>query len=482
MPFRLWFPFAISGVAVLAGCQPAPKMPDVGAALKASIGTAEPIEFRAEPGAIDSADVMGDTLTLADALRLTLNTHPRVQAALYRVRLAEAEAKQASLLPNPVLSLFLRFPEGGGRTFIDVGLGADLVRALQQPGRTSAADKRLRAAAAGAMTDVLNVVTEVEETYASVQSLQATIPLLEGRQRLLQQLFELGRERLKIGESSRLELVTLDAQRAEIEAEIDDALLELREKQLALARLVGQPSMVHGIAVSEWKASSIKSVSDVAWMRASLERRPEIQQRTWELAALGVDLRVARFGIFSGVSVGVQAERDGDWSAGPAVATPLPIFDWGQATRAGLNARQIEAGHQLLDSQRAVIEEVRRACAVFNESVHELDRARTRLIPLQQERRDLAEAAFRGGQTDVTTVILAEQDLAAAQARGVELELRNAVARARLDRAVGGSGIAADLIQQRPDATSQTTVDIKATTRPTTSPTTSPTTGPSETK
>ncbi|MBC7785268.1 MAG: TolC family protein, partial [Burkholderiales bacterium] len=193
----------------------------MGAALNASLGTTELIEFRDEAGSIDSGDSIDDTLTIAEAVRRTLKTNPRVQAALYRVRVAEAEAQQASLLPNPVLSLVVRLPEGAGKPIVDVGLGADLVRALQQPGRVSAADKRLRAAAAQAMTDVLNVVAEVEETYAAVQSLQATVPLVRARQKLIQRLHELTGERLKFGESSRLELVTLDAELTEIDAEID---------------------------------------------------------------------------------------------------------------------------------------------------------------------------------------------------------------------------------------------------------------------
>lgn len=480
MLFRLWFWCAIAGAGLLGGCQPAPKMMDVGAALQHSLGTADAIEFRAEPGPIDSGSDLPNTLTLADAVRAALKTHPRVQAALYRVRVAEAEAQQASLLPNPVLSLLLRFPDGAGAPVIEAGLGAHLVRVLQTPGRVSAADRRLRAAAAEAMTTVLDLIAEVEQTYASVQALQASVPLLEARRELLQRLFDLAQDRLDAGESSRLEVVTLDAQRAGVEAQVHDALLDLRENELALARLIGQPSKVGGFQVSPWNASAINSVSEAAWMRAALERRPEITQRMWELAALGVDLRIARFGIFDALSVGVQTVRDREfstgpvWSGGPTISTPLPIFDWGQATRAKLTAQRIEAAHLLLDAQRQVIEEVRRACAVFNESVHELDRARTRLIPLQQERRDLAEDAFRSGQTDVTTLILAEQDLGAARARAVELELRHAAARARLNRAVGGGGIAAKLIRSTPDATSQDIVDINPTTWPATQPATQP--------
>lgn len=476
MQFRLWFYCAIAGLGLVAGCQ-APKTVDIGTALKHSLGAAVSIEFRADPGPIDADMGLEDTLTLADAIGATLKTHPRVQAAIYRVRAAQAEAHQASLLPNPVLSLVLRFPKSGGDPNIEAGLGADLVRALQTRGRVSAADRRLRAAAAEAMTTVLDLIAEVERTYGTVQALQASLPLLEARRELLGRLYNLAQDRLNAGEASRLEMVTVDAQRASVEAQVDDVLLDLRENQLALARLIGEPSIVGGLQVSAWKASPMNSVSEAAWTRAALQRRPEIARRTWELAALGVDLRLARFGIFDTLSVGALAVRDREfssdpeWSGAGTLSTPLPLFDWGQATRARLTAQQIEAGHLLLDTQRQVIEDVRRACAAFNESVHELERSRTRLIPLQQERRDLAEAAFRSGHTDVTTLIMAEQDLGAARARGVELELRHAAARARLNRAVGGAGIADELIRSTPDATSQDTIEIKAPTRPSTRPT-----------
>ena len=456
----------------LGGCQAVRPHPTPEEAASLAVAAGEPIAFQSAAGQVDAADVLPDVLTLTEAVRLTLRHHAGVQAALAQVRTAEADARQARLLPNPILSVVFRFPESSGKPIIEAGLAADLVEVLRRPGRVDAADNRLRSASAGAVSTVLDVVSELQQTYNAVQSLQASLPLLESRRDLIGRLQALSRSRLEAGEAGRLETVTLDAQRVEIEAELDDLLLELTEQRLVLARLVGQPSSAAELRVSEWRAPTVRSVREAAWIPTALERRPEIQARVWQLAALGADLRLAGTAFLDGARVGVNAERDSGWSLGPAVSLPLPLFDWGQARRAKVQAQELEARHQLTLTQRAVVEEVRRACAVFNESVHELERVRTKLIPLQEQRRVLAEDAFRAGHSDVTTVILAEQDLAAARGRAVALERRNSDALVRLERAVGGTGVAATVLQTVPDAASQTIVPVTPpapTTRPTTS-------------
>ncbi|HEX8914567.1 MAG TPA: hypothetical protein VF796_19615, partial [Humisphaera sp.] len=62
-------------------------------------------------------DLPGDVagpLPLPVALRQAIESSPRLQQALARVRAAEAGAAQARLLPNPVATLVVRFREGGG--------------------------------------------------------------------------------------------------------------------------------------------------------------------------------------------------------------------------------------------------------------------------------------------------------------------------------------------------------------------------------
>jgi outer membrane protein TolC len=283
-------------------------------------------------------------------------------------------------------------------------------------------------------------------------------------------LQEVARTRLRGGEGSRLDVVTLDAQRAGLESEIDDALLALKEQKLTLNRLMGRPSAGIDWRVSGWDPPRGVSVRESDWIATALERRSELQERVWELKALGAEVRLARFSPFAGASAGVASERDQGWSVGPEVTGPLPLFDWGQARREAVAAQRLEARHRLTQVQREVVEQVRRAALEFDQSVRQLQRVRRELIPLQEQRRELAEAAFRAGQTDVTTLVLAEQDLAAARARAVELERRNSTAMVRLERAVGGPGVAASLVRSA-TATTSPSDPVPPATAPATPPT-----------
>jgi outer membrane protein TolC len=105
-------------------------------------------------------------------------------------------------------------------------------------------------------------------------------------------------------------------------------------------------------------------------------------------------------------------------------------------------AEQLETRHELTLVKRRVVQEVRIAYQALSASAKNLGRIRDELIPLQQQRRQLAEDAYRAGQTDVTPLFLAEQDLRIARLQEVEVEAQAARALVRLQRAVGGPGVA----------------------------------------
>ena len=145
-------------------------------------------------GPTDVEGPQPDSLSLAEAVQTSLSHEPRVQAALARVRVALAESKQTRLLPNPVLDVALRFPEGGGTVLIDAGLSADLISLLRRPAQTRAADNRLRAAAAEAVVVALDAVAEVQEAYAEAQALDAQLVVLDGQLKLNDRLLQLAKE------------------------------------------------------------------------------------------------------------------------------------------------------------------------------------------------------------------------------------------------------------------------------------------------
>lgn len=439
---------ALLAAATGAGCSGSAPRLDVPSAIGAAVGLESAIEFRVEGGPLDEPSVLdsGPTLTIAEAVRRGATSDPAIQAALARVRAALADAKQARLLPNPVLSLALRFPESGGRPSIEASLAQDLLSLLRRPREASAADNLLREAAAEALVVALDSVAEVQDRYAAVQALDGLLPILERRRGIVEDLLKQEQARLDAGEGTRQDLATLRTQLIEIEVEIAERRRERRDERLRLARLIGEPSSPADWTLDPWSAPRPLSAAEDEWIETALAHRPEVEAIRWRLAALGDRLALAGLLPFEGAEAGVDAERDGgEWAIGPALAAPVPIFDMGQARRERATAEIIEARHDLTRASRLVVEDVRRAYEALVRTEANLARVREELIPLQEERRALAEAAFRNGLTDITSLFLAEQDLQAAFAQAIELEREATLAQVRLRRAVGGAGAAASV-------------------------------------
>ncbi len=372
---------------------------------------------------------------------MALATDLRIQSALARLRAARADSDQARLLPNPVLSVAVRFPEGGGTPIIDASLTEELIAILVRPRRVSAADNRLRAASSEAVVTVLDVLAEVQDVYTSVQSLESEIEVLRDRRRIIQRLLDLSKARLELGEASQLDVISFEADRAALDVDIAQKQTEATQQRLVLTRLIGKPSGAADWELDRWSEPISAPSVESNWIATALQKRPEIQARQWELAALGDDLALARWAPLEGTEVGADSERDPDWSVGPAISVPIPIFDWGQARRRRVSADVIAARHELTRTQRQVVEDVRRAYSGLTATEATLAQIRRDLIPLQERRREQAEAAYRNGFTDITTVLLAEQDSQESRSKLVELQREVSSARIRLERAAGGPGV-----------------------------------------
>jgi cobalt-zinc-cadmium efflux system outer membrane protein len=408
-------------------------------------GDAALIRFHTQGGPIDAPADAGPRLTRADAVRLALASDPDLQVALAKVRSAEADARQARLLPNPVLSVVVRFREGGGDPIITPSLTTDLLSILQQPTRTRAADRRLRASAADALTAVLDRVSGVEGAYDAVQSLDAQVAVLADRRALLDRLLTIARARLDAGEGTGLDVTTARGERLALEEQVAERDLQRRVKRLALARLIGRPSDPADWQLDPWQPPVTVGAAESAWVSAALANRPEVQARLWELAAAGDDAALAASDIFKGLDAGAEFERDVTWSGGPSLSTPVPLFDWGQASKAKARAAQVQARHELTKTRRVVVEETRSALATLATSQAALARVRDELVPLQEQRRQQAEALYRAGETDITSLLVAEQSTQEAREREVLLRETAAAAMAKLHRAVGGPNVAAGL-------------------------------------
>jgi outer membrane protein TolC len=436
---------ALLAAALLTGCS-APATP-VLQDISDVTGLKGAVAFRQSP---DEASTTDATLSTEQFVRRAVVHSPQLQAALARVRQAQADAHQARLLPNPVLSLDLRFPEGGGpnRAF-EATVTGDVMALLQMPAKISGADKRLRVSAAEAVTAALDVMAEAQQTYLAAESTDAEINQAQERHKTLQQLRDIAQKRLDAGDVARLDVLTLDGELLSADIDMADLKMERTEGRLTLARLMGTPRAELTWQLAAWELpeeatlNATTAPGESAWIDTALKKRSEIQSQLWELSALGDDLTAAEFSPFVGGEMGVHTEHDPDWRTGPTITIPIPIFDFGQAAREKIEAQRMEARHTLKQREEEIIGEVRLAYAGYISARDLYAEANGKLLPLHQRILDQSRTAYQAGEADLATLLLAESDLRETRTKVLELREKLLVARVKLQRAAGGAAIAA---------------------------------------
>lgn len=440
MKLRAIIVFGASIVSLTSCVRPEIRAPET--QIDEALGTEHAIHFRFDREPIDATEEEPRHLTRTEAIRRALLHDPRIQSSLARVRQAEAEADQSRLLANPVLSVAFRIPESGGKTVVEAGLATELLSILGRPWRVSAADNRLRASCAEAVGAALDVLLEVSETYSSVQALDAVSNLVRERKTFAAKLLDLARLRVDAGETSRLDLIAVQAESAAIDAESTAKELERRSARLELARLIGRPTGAAVWTVDPWARSEQALGDEERWIAAAVENRPEVRAQRWELAALGDERSIRWLSLLDGAEIGAEGEREDGWSVGPGVSFPFPIFDLGGSSRRQADARLAEARHKLTEIERTMVEEARKAFATLASTTVALKSVERSLLPIQEERVEQAREQYSASLIDITDLLLAEQALRAARMSVIELELKHSSARNRLDRAVGGPAVA----------------------------------------
>lgn len=398
----------------------------------------QPLEIRLDGEPVDLAALPAEApLDEARACAEAVHHAPELQAALARFDAALAEAEGARKWANPLLAVVLRF--GTTSPQYEAALTQPFVQMLATPTRAEAADHRLQAAAAAVLTTALEVLADARQRHA--EACAADARLLAG-ERLVQvhaQILARLERRQLAGEADAAAVATARRELAEAQLDLQQLAAEQRLGRLRLAERLGRPGDAAAWQLVAPAPPELAVPEENACVAMALQHRPELQQRRWELAALGADERLAAYTPWSATTIGAETQRTPTWFTGPNAAVPLPVFDDGSREQQAIAARARAATHELVAAGRLVVQEVRTARAALLRAHEEAAAVATTLVRPLQEQLARTQAAVAAGELGRDHELAAELALLAAETRSTAAQHERRRASIRLQRALGGA-------------------------------------------
>jgi cobalt-zinc-cadmium efflux system outer membrane protein len=390
------------------------------------------------------AGLFSDELTADEAVQVALLNNPELRATYADLGVARAELVQAGLLRNPVFDAVFRFPvDEGGPADIDLGVAFEFLNILAIPLRRRVAEQEFEAAKLRVTGEVIDLATRAQVAFRDVQARQQILGLFETVERAQAASLTAAEALHEAGNITDLDLARERLLHAQVRLALSDTeeqVVDARERLNVLMGLWGD--------ATQWRTTQRlpnpenDRLDPPALERRAIEASLDLAAARHDLLALGRAYNVtATTAVIPELEIGAEAEREGEeksWSAGPAVAVTLPIFDFGQARRAA--ARAAIAGAQ--DRYRALAvripAEARRLAAELIKAREAAAYYRGTILPLTQEILSQSQLQYNAMQLGVFDLLIAKRNQIEAGQQYIGALRDYWAAKARLDQLLSG--------------------------------------------
>ncbi|MGI8431765.1 MAG: TolC family protein [Chthoniobacterales bacterium] len=390
-------------------------------------------------------DLLRRQLTAGSAVQIALLNNRELQARFEEIGIAQADVIQAGLITNPNFSASFRFPNRPpSGSNIEYSIAQNFLELLVLPLRKRIAHAQLAQTEIRVADEVLKLAMEVKVAFYTAQARQQLL----GRLRVITETNETAAEFTKrlhdAGNTSDLELANQQGSYEQSRLEVAQTELQVRRDRERLNRLLG----VWGSQTTWTMADHLPELPGSEGSLRNLESRAVAQRLDLQASRMQLDLigqslalRTKTRYVPGGVRIGVDTERETDGSrvTGPTLDLELPIFNQGQGEIAKLTAQYRQAQRELEAMAINIRSEVR-------ESRDQLVAARDltsyigeRLLPTQQQALNLTLQQYNFMLKGAYDLLLAKQNEVAAERSYIEAWRDYWIARAELERAVGGN-------------------------------------------
>jgi cobalt-zinc-cadmium efflux system outer membrane protein len=384
-------------------------------------------------------------LTADRATQVALLNNRNLQARFEEIGISQADVIQAGLITNPSLSASFRFPDRSpSGTNIEYSIAQNFLELLILPLRKRIANAQLAQTEIRVADEVLKLAAETKVAFYTLQGRQQLLDRLKVIANTNETAAEFTKRLHDAGNSSELDLANQQGSSEQSQVDVAQTELQVRRDRERLNRLMGvwgsNTNWTTGDHLPELPAQEI-SLQHLE--SRAIAQRLDLQAGRMELDLIGQSLALrtrTRF-VPAEIRLGVSTERETDGSrvTGPTLDLELPVFNQGQGEIAKLTAQYRQAQRELEAMAVNIRSEVREARDQLIAARDLTSYIGKKLLPTQQQALNLTLQQYNYMLKGAYDLLLARQNEVAAERSYIEAWRDYWIARAELERAVGGS-------------------------------------------
>ncbi len=404
-----------------------------------------PVESsQADPKPNEASKPLMGTITLAQTAQAALLENPELKVFPYELRVAQARAIQAGLLPNPKVGVEVEgFAGSGERTGFDaaettVTLGQLIELGGKRAKRMKLASFESELAELAYESKRLDVLGEVTTGFFSVLAAQERLALSEQLRDLSRDAQSTVAQRVEAGKDSPVEDLRAGVAYSRSRIELSRATRGLAVARQQLAATWGASTPIfEAVQGPFYQVVPIPMLADV---NEALAANPDLAR--WSVRQqqrrAAMELEKARSVVDITVQGGVQRFQETDDSAFIlGLSIPIPVFDRNQGGIAEATANLAKT-HQ--EQRAAHLEAVTLLSRTLNELAgiyDEIQLLEDDVLPRAQQAYEAAAEGYRQGKFDYLHVLDAQRTLFETKGQFIDSIEAYHKARAAVERLIG---------------------------------------------
>jgi len=405
-----------------------------------------------------------DSLSLNDAIKLTLTNQPLIQQAVEQVNAVSARVKEQNSSYYPIVEgnlsyawigpvISLAFPGMGNFDFntpnnYDMHVSAGYT--LYDFGRRDAELDLIKSYKLSAEEKInlvkSNLAYSTIQTFYSILFLEKSIAVKEDQINTLNQHLELTKKKVASGSATDFDALTTEVRVSSAENDKTDIENALAKEEIYLKSLLGY-SADQPLNLSGDFSTSGQNISLDSLVTQAFNMRPEIKlakdaensaKLTKQVSALGDRPTLsldASYGLKNGFFPDLDVLR-GNWAA--AISAIIPIFN---GNRTDYKVEEAEANlkestQEILSLERNIKAQVQSAYSDWETNKEKLDRTKIQ-VKQAEDALSRAELQYRDGVITNLDLIDSETSLAEARLLYLQIIYKNVLSKYALDKVAG---------------------------------------------